>query len=150
MVIDGRGSVPSILTTTDHQKTYRKYNRTPVRPATGTAHAPSLRPAPPCLIVTPTHQPPDREIRGAILGPGSAGAPDGEPVAVREPRGLPKAYRWKCGRTGVREAGREVIVVATGITCGMMRWSADTYKRALRVQVADGGYTPPVFSTCSS
>ena len=81
MFVDGRGSVHSILPTPDHQKTSRKYNRTPARPATGTSHAPSLRPCPPCLIITPTHQPPDREIRGVVLGPGSADAPDGEPVA---------------------------------------------------------------------
>jgi hypothetical protein len=44
----------------------------------------------------------------------------------------------------VREAGQDVIVVATGITCGMIRWSAHTYKCALRVKVADGGFTPPI------
>jgi len=82
---------------------------------------------PPCLIVTPTHHPPAREIRCAILGPGSGDAPDGGPAAVREARGLPEAYRWGCGGTGVHGGGRVVIVVATGITWGMQRGSADTY-----------------------
>ena len=81
---------------------------------------------------------------GCRLGARECGCSGRRACGVRRPRELQNAYRWKCGRTGVREAGREVIVVATGITCGMMRWSADTYKCALRVKVGDGGYTPPV------
>ena len=146
MVVDGRGSVRSILPTHD-LPTIRKH------PANITGHPPARQrarhmhphsgraPVSYCYSDPSTARPRDS---GCHLGARECGCSGRRACGLREPRGLPKAYRWKCGRTGVREAGREVIVVATGITCGMMRWSADTYKCALRVQVADGGYTPPV------
>ena len=139
MAVDGRGSVRSVLPTHDPPTISSYPASVPGHPPArqrARHRPPSPRPGPPCLIVTPTHHPPAREIRGAILGPGSGGAPDGGPAAARESPGHQEAYRWGCGGTGVNGGGRVVIVVATGITCGMRRGPADAY---LYVIAGEGG-----------